>query len=305
MVRRHERNGVIWVDLEAPSREELRAVMKEFDIGERVEEEIVSPTPYPLVLCSPHYSYLILHFPTTKLDGGARNQEIDFIVGKHFLITTRYEVVDSIHSLHRVFEAEELLGLNPKTHTTHSLVERVLRQLYGAIRDQAEQTAHAMDRIEDDIFAGKEREMVYAISLLGRVFLRFDTTLARHEEPLRTFLEDLSGAAFFGKGFRVHAAHIMAEHDHTKAIVNTYRAMLAELRTTNESLLTSTQNEVMKNLTIMAFVTFPLTLMAGIFGMNTKYLPVVGHPNDFWIIVGVMVLAAIGFFVFFRMKKWL
>lgn len=304
MVKRHSRNGVTWVDMEAPAREELRAVMEEFGVGERVEEEIISPTPYPLVLCSPSYVYLILHFPTTNPEGGARNQEVDFIVGRDFLITARYEVVEAIHSLHRVFEAEELLNLPVKSRHADGLTERVIRHIYSAIRDQAEQAARAMDRIEDEIFNGKEREMVYTISLVGRVLLRFDTTLSRHAEPLKAFLEYLGEQHFFGKGFGLHAAHIQAEHDHTSALVKSYRAVVGELRTTNESLLSASQNEIVKRLTIMSFVALPLTVVASIFGMNNAYLPFVDSPHFIWIFLAAMAVVIAGLLAYFRHRKW-
>jgi magnesium transporter len=304
MVTRHIRNGITWIDLEAPAREELRSVMEEFGIGARVEEEIMSPTPYPLVLTGPTYSYLILHFPTTDPRGGARSQEIDFIVGKKFLITARYEVIESIHSLHRVFEAEELLKLPAKTTNAEFLIERVLRHIYAAIRDQAEQTARAMDRIEEEIFAGKEREMVYTISLVGRVLLRFDTTLSRHAEPLKAFLEDLATPAFFGKGFAAHAAHISAEHDHTASLVRSYRAVIGELRITNESLLSATQNEIIKRLTIMSFVALPLTVVASLFGMNNEYLPFVHSPYFFYLFIAIAVLIVTGLLSYFKHRDW-
>jgi Mg2+ and Co2+ transporter CorA len=250
------------VDLEAPAREELHAVMQEFGVEERVEDEIVSPTPYPLVLPSEGYVYLILHFPTTDPKGGARNQEIDFIVGKEFLITVRYEVVEPMLALHRVFEAEELLGLPARATHADVLVERILRHMYRAIREQAHETARSTERIEEDIFAGKERKMVRTISLVGRVLLRFDTALARHAVPLKSFLEYLSGSGFFGKRFAIRAAHIQAEHDHTTAIVRTYRAVVAELRSTNDSLLSASQNEVIKRLTAVSFVAIALSLIA-------------------------------------------
>jgi Mg2+ and Co2+ transporter CorA len=61
----------------------------------------------------------------------------------------------------------------------------------------------------------------------------------------------------------------------------------------------------MKTLTIMAFVTFPLTLISSVFGMNTSYLPLIGVQGDFWIVIGIMSLLAVSFFIFFRLKRWL
>ena len=84
MVNRHTRGHIQWVDLESPSRQDLQEIMREFKIDARIEEEIVNETPYPLVVSSKDYLYLVLHFPASNPNGGAKNQEIDFIIGKHF-----------------------------------------------------------------------------------------------------------------------------------------------------------------------------------------------------------------------------
>lgn len=305
MITRHTHSGITWVDMESPTREELEGVIAEFKIDSRIEEEIVSPTPYPLVVDTAEYLYLVLHFPTTDPNGGAKNQEIDFIVGKDFLITCRYELITSIHNLHKVFEAEELLGIKGRKASTGELLERIMRQLYSAITEEVELFARMLERIETEIFDGREHENVRSISLVGRVLLRFDTTLARHQEPLREFLDQLSVPAFFGKSFTEHAAHIEAEHDHTATVVSSYREVAAELRETNASLLSTKQNDITQRLTIMAFVTFPLTLIAAIFSMDTLDTPLVGAPHDFWLVIALMVVIMAVFFLYFKRQRWL
>lgn len=307
MITRHERGKVTWIDMESPSEDEVRDVMREYSVDDRVEAEILSPTPYPIVVSFPTYLYMILHFPTAEVSGGAKSQEIDFIVGKEFIITARYEVIESIHNLHKVFEAEELIGLPFRETNTSMLLERILRRLYGAIRQEAEHAATLLDSIERDIFAGKERQTVRTISESNRVLLRFERTLSRHAESLGTFLEELSTPAFFGRSFKPHAAHIVALRDHVAAQVASYRAVATELRQTNDSLLSSEQNEVMKTLTIMTFITFPPILIGSLFGMNLSpsFIPIVDHPDAFWIIIALMIISSTIVYSFFRLKRWL
>lgn len=295
----------MWVDMESPTLDELQSIMREFRIDARIEEEIISPTPYPIVVSFPSYIYMILHFPTTEASGGAKRQEIDFIVGKNFLITARYEVIETIHNLHKVFEAEELLDLPVRDTHASELFERMMRRLYGAIRQESERIGIMLERIEKDIFSGHEREIVHTISEVNRVLLRFDTTLRRHAESLDLVFEHLANASFFGKSFMVHASHIAAERDHVAALIASYREVAAELRITNDSLLSSSQNQVMKSLTIMSFVTFPLTFLAALFAMETDYLPIIGIHGDFWIIVAIMLSLALSFLTFFKVKRWI
>lgn len=304
MMTRHERGGVVWVDLESPTREELRSVIAEFSIDPQIEEEIVVPTPYPLALSFPEYAYLVLHFPTADSAGGAKNQEIDIIAGKHFLITARYEVVGSIISLHKAFEAEELLGI-PRTDAGPALIERLLRHLYGAMTEEVDRAARSLDRVEADIFSGKEKQTVRTISEIGRILLRFETTLMRHTEPLSAFLGELSATGFFGKRFATRAKRIEAERQHVASLVVSYRAVARELRTTNDSLLSSSQNDVMKVFTIITVSFVPLSFLAKLFAMKVEHAPIVGAEYDFWLIILLMVIVELMLLSFLRFKKWI
>lgn len=304
MVTRHVYAGMVWVDLEAPSRDELRAVMDEFEIAHEIEEEIVKPTPYPVFAQMPGYAYLILHFPTTELKGGARNQEVDFIVGKKFLITVRYEVITSINHLHKAFEAEELLGSKSHKEEGPALVEQVMRRMYATMREEVEDVAQKLDRIERDIFSGKERQTVRTISEVGRVLLRFDTSLVRHAEPLGLFLEAVSATSLFGKSFAKTAVRIESERAHAEALVASFRAVAKELRETNDSLLSTSQDETMKVFTAITVILLPMTLIAGIFGMHTVYEPLMGHPQDFWIVLAIMAGVGVITGIILKVKNW-
>ena len=61
----------------------------------------------------------------------------------------------------------------------------------------------------------------------------------------------------------------------------------------------------MKYLAFMSLLTFPLTLIAAIFAMDTIHMPIIGLPYDFWIIIGIMILVGTGLFWFAHAKRWL
>ena len=80
---------------------------------------------------------------------------------------------------------------------------------------------------------------------------------------------------------------------------------LKELRETNDSLLSTKQNETMKILTVITFLALPFSVITGLFQMNTSSTPLVGNGNDWQIIVGVELCAMIALFIFAKIKKWL
>lgn len=305
MITRHARGAVTWVDLESPSADEIREVMEEFGIDERIEAEIATSSPYPFSIALPGYAYLVLHFPITGSEDGTRTQEVDFIVGKSFLITARYEVIDPLYNLHRVFEAEDMLGTSKKIKTDEILT-RVMHSLYEAISNEVEQTGCKLERIERDIFTHKERAAVRKISESARILLRFETALARHKEPLADFLAILSTPTFFGTRFNEHAIRIEAERTHAASLVSSLRAIASELRKTNDSLLTSSQNRIVQILTVFSFVSYAPMLVAAVFTLNaTDHMPFVGVPGDFWIVSGFMLLSAFLFLFIARKNKWI
>ena len=97
-------------------------------------------------------------------------------------------------------------------------------------------------------------------------------------------------------------------YDHTIQVIDTietYRDMVSGMLEIYLSSLSNRMNEVMKVLTIIATIFIPLTFIAGIYGMNFKFMPELewhwGYPTAL-----IVMLIVVGFMVmYFRRKKWL
>ena len=64
-------------------------------------------------------------------------------------------------------------------------------------------------------------------------------------------------------------------------------------------------NEIMKVLTIISSIFIPLTFIAGIYGMNFKYMPELEYRLGYYTILGLMSIIAISMLIYFKRKKWL
>jgi len=71
------------------------------------------------------------------------------------------------------------------------------------------------------------------------------------------------------------------------------------------SSISNKMNAVMKVLTIIATIFIPLTFIAGVYGMNFKYMPELGWRWGYSAVLLVMVLVAVVMLIYFRKKKWL
>lgn len=305
MITKHTHKNIVWIDLESPTNEEVRQVMEEYSFHPSIAEELLLPTMKPKVeFYDGKIIYLILHFPAFKhTHGDSQNQEVDFIIGKNFLITTRYDTIDPLHKFSKEFETNSILDKNNVPEHAGFLFFYMIRKLYRALEHELEYIYDELEEVEKNMFRGKEREMVVDLSIISRDLLNFKHAVRLHREILESL--EIVGKKLFGDEFSYHLKAIIVEYYKIHSGIESNVDSLTELRETNNSLVSTKQNEVMKILTIMAFITFPLSLVASIFGMNTDYLPIVGQPNDFWIITGFMGIATVSFFSFFKYKGWL
>lgn len=306
MVFRYEYPGGVWVDLEQPTGDEIRSIAREFSISERIETELLSPTPSSLTAGDTHAALLVLHFPAH--DGEeheVKNQEIDFIVGTNFIVTVRYEIIAPLHRLKKLLEAQQLIE-HETDIGTDVLLEILFAHLYTAIHDLANHAADNLARAERGMFRDRERDTVRSISIFSREFLHLESALASQEESLGHFLRMLSERDFFGPSFTERAKRIEAERRQMARLIKTHRAIATELRETNIALLNVRQNEIMKTLTTVNLIFLPLGLISWTFAMRTEGgMPFIEHPNGYWVVLGIMLGLAALLILYFAKKRWL
>ncbi len=150
------------------------------------------------------------------------------------------------------------------------------------------------DSIESAIFDGRGMEMVAEISRASRTLLDFKRTLIPHEEVFGTLAE--AGVRQFGKEFSKEVSVITKEYHRSRNRIHDNIEALIELRETNNSLLSTKQSEIIKIFTILAFITFPLTLIIDI---------IQADRNIIWLLIILVFVSVASMFIFFKYKKWL
>ncbi len=303
MINRYEYQGVAWIDLESPTSDEIADIGQEFNLGHLLRAELLAPTVKPRVDLYPESIYTLLHFPAGRHTKGARaTQEVDFVIGKHFIITVHYDTVDALVDFARSFEAAMLLNRpNGKFHSGYILFE-LTQRLYQEVEFELDSIEDAIEKAEIEIFSGHEKDMVLAISRITRELIDQKRNLSLHTDVLASL--ETATLSLFGGNFVNYIRGVSAFHYRAHQRAFSLMDIVTELRKTNDSLLTARQNEITKNLTIMAFITFPLSLIAAIFGMNTAETPIVNSPHGFWLITGAMFILMSSFFIYFKIKRW-
>ncbi len=319
MISEVQVNKIKWIDLESPTKEELHDIMQQYNIDPVTMQELLEPSLKPRVEKIGDYLYLVLHFPSTRDGKMLSEQEIDFVLGDDFLITAHYQAIPVFEELRKLLKAKkhkidsdlfESIDDDGVYSSTIELFLDIVHRMYHMVEMQIDDVREDLEEIEAEIFNEKEKEMVFALSYAGRDVLNLRQALDPHDEILKSLLGYIDT-----KDHSIKMRARLVENDYYRLKERTEQLWhsLSELRETNNSLLTTKQNEVMKIFTILAFVTFPLSLVSSLFGMNTQYIPITGMHidlgfmviKDFWVVIALMTFATILMFVYFKHKKWI
>jgi len=303
MIERLTHHHLTWLDVVNPTADEIRAIMDEAHIPISFTDDLTSMTPRTDTYWEKGAIKITLDFPIVKRSDINHPHEVKFIATKNHLVTIRFEDIQSLEQFKKDFEVVSLLKHNSAKTTGGHLLCTLLLRMYKELDNKLDYLAGQLQQIDAALFDEREKEMVVEIAQVGQRLTAFRQAIGAHENALNELYTAIAKA--FLKSYQADVVRINEQYLHLLRRVDRQKQTLLELRETNNSLLTTKQNEVMKTLTIVAFTTFPLTLFASIFGMNSKNMPIIGHQNDFWIILGIMLAASIGFFAYFKYKKWI
>ncbi|MDR1100700.1 MAG: magnesium/cobalt transporter CorA [Treponema sp.] len=87
--------------------------------------------------------------------------------------------------------------------------------------------------------------------------------------------------------------------------VESYRELIAGVMEINLSAVSNRMNKVMKVLTIISTIFIPLTFIAGVYGMNFRFMPELEIPWAYPLTLGIMALIALGMLIYFKRRHWI
>ena len=160
-----------------------------------------------------------------------------------------------------------------------------------------------LDTIESNILEGEEKDPSLRVSRI-RSDLR---DLRVHYEQLLELSQELEENEndFFNEEntryFHLFTQRVSRLHDFTASL----REYSIQIRDIYQSKLDIKQNRIMALLTVITSIFMPLTLIAGWYGMNFKYMPELEYRPAYPIVIAVSILIVIISLIFFKKKKWL
>lgn len=296
--------SLAWHHLERATPEELEWLWENFHFNPLVMDELTRPTVRPKADFYETYLYLVLHFPVPVAGSPEPHLlELDCILTHKALITVTYEPTEQINGFFKKCSLEASCADIYASKTPAHLFSYILKEFYAASLKDLDQIEEALNGIEDRFFTADEREVIAELSRMRHEITDFRRALKPHQATLESL--STQGRELYGASIRHIFDSLVGDYLKVWNLLENNKEAVDALYDNNVTILNIKQNEAMRVLSIMAFVTFPLMLVAALFSMNTVATPILGYRHDFWVILAMMVAGSLLMFTYFKRKHWL
>lgn len=294
-------NAFQWVDLENPEPIELHQIAKLFNLHEDAVDDALSGEQRPRIDEFDNHACIVLYGalgPDSKTEFSPRKLFI-FIARDH-LVTVHAEPLATINYLkRRVEKSINRTELQKSDRILHTIIDGIVDNYLSVSEDYQQR----LDALEEQSLSDQPPE-----TLLAEVLsLRRDMLgLRRLAGSLREVLHPLVAGEldFVSDNIATDFIHVRDHLTLSIETIDNLRELLNGVRDNYHASLALKANNIMQTLTIFASLFLPLSLVAGIYGMNTPLWPSVDNISSFWVIIGFMATTITIMLGLFKRNGW-
>ena len=288
----------LWFHFDAPTEEEIRFLQENFKIHHLTIEDVVNQNQRPKIEPFDDYVYIAIHPLMHSKQWQIEPSELDLLLGRHWIVSVHYG---------------PLPGLIEDSHIHERLANALDRGadflLYTLVDLIVDSYFPILDEIEDEIDSLEDRLLARAQPADMNRLLAFKRSLVhvrRAVGPQREVLNQLTRHEFpfirpenlvYFRDVYDHLLRITEELDSLRDILSS--ALEVHLASTSNQL-----NMTMKRLTAWGTIFVVITAIAGIYGMNFKFMPELEWRYGYFAVMSFMVLISLGLYFYFRKRGY-
>jgi magnesium transporter len=303
-------DGATWIDLEEPTREEEELVERCVGLNIPTEAEMAEIEPSSRLYERNGALYMTISVLFGVVDGKPSTTPIGFVLTKGRLVTIRYATPKPVRAFADHVHREPDLARDAPT-----VLVRLLDAIIDRLADELEHVSAEIEKISDHIFLERieDRRIPAArlTALLTRIG-RSQTLLAKIRYSAVSTSRMLS---FLGASSRLHEDALEDARRHVSSLTTDVNSLtehasfladnLTFLLDASLGLISIEQNAAMKLFSWAAMIFLPPTLIAGVYGMNFKYLPELDWQYGYVMALLLMLASAVLPILYFKKRGWI
>jgi magnesium transporter len=293
---------VTWINIDGLHKiETIEKIGKHFELHSLILEDILNTGQRPK--CEDYEKCLFMVLKMLRYNdesGSIQSEQVSLVLGQNFVISFQEEVGDVFEQIRdRIRNTKGRIRKMSADYLAYALIDAIVDNYFLILEKMGEQ----IESMEEELIAKPSDKTVRRIHTLKRelIFLRKSVWPLRElinsmEKTESSLISDSTGP------------YLRDVYDHTIQVIDTvesFRDMVSGMLDIYLSSISNRMNAVMKVLTIIATIFIPLTFIAGIYGMNFKFMPELEWKWGYFIVLIIMALVVAVMLIYFKRKKWL
>ncbi len=302
-----DETNVVWVDLRGESEEDI-ALTKDllcnvFKFHYLTMEDCLETRNQPKIEGFPDYLYFIVHGvkPDETTSTNFVTKELDGYLGKNYVITFHVERFQSIKNVKEQLRTSPFAMQRGPAYLLHQILDRLV-DLYMPVVDDFD---NSISELEERVFGMKKSSNAVLAEIMDvrRSVARLKRISSRQLEVMYRMSHG---------EFPLIPAEVLPffrdVHDHLLRIsdlAESYRDLVGGLFEIHFAVVSNKTNDIMKTLAVLSAIILPLSLIAGIYGMNFENMPELKSEHGYWLTLGAMGLITIVLLWYFWRRGWI
>ncbi len=265
-------------------------------------EDILNTELRPKIEFFEGYVFVLLKMLSyNQVTNEVETEQVSMVMGPYYVVSFQEERIGDVFDpiRNRLRAQGGKIRRASADFLLYSLVDMVVDNYFIVL----EKVGERVEQLEEGITQNPVRENLKALYELKREVIYMRKAIW----PLREIINGLLKEETNLIRKDTHK-YIRDVYDHTIQIIDTtesYRDLMASLLDLYLSGISNKTNETMKVLTIISTIFMPLTFIAGIYGMNFENMPELRTKYGYFVVMGVMAIAASVMLYWFRRKRWI
>ncbi len=302
-----DETNVVWVDLRGESEEEVEItkdiLSNVFKFHYLTIEDCLETRNQPKIEGFPDYLYFIVHGvkPDETTSTNFVTKELDGYLGKNYVITFHVERFQSIKNVKAQLRTSPFAMQRGPAYLLHQIIDRLV-DLYMPVVDDFD---NSISKLEERVFGMKKSSNTILAEIMD--IRRSVARLKRISSRQLEVMYRMSHGEF--PLIPVEVLPFFRDvHDHLLRIsdlAESYRDLVGGLFDIHFAVVSNKTNDIMKTLAVLSAIILPLSLIAGIYGMNFENMPELKSEHGYWLTLGGMAVITIVLLWYFWRRGWI
>jgi magnesium transporter len=301
-------NLFLWLDLENPTPEEAKYILEDlFHFHPLSIEDCVMVSPSPKVVeyqpkeddkFTP-YLFMVIHaVDYSRKDGVFATRELNFFLGKNFLVTYHETPIRSVSATEEQAVRSSMNIARAPDRVAYTLLDSIVDNYKPALDELSLEIAE----LEQEALQNPSKATLNKILQIKKEVLHLRRIIGPQREVL----------ARFARGeFKLIRAHMVPYYRNVydglfqiSELALNYTDSLTGILQVYLNMSSNQTGEVVKLLTLITLITTPLMMIGTWYGMNFHDMPELNWQHGYWIAGSITVVSTVATYWYFKKKKW-